>query len=438
MTLLEEKVLSHQIDGARQLAYTNGGILADWMGLGKTFTSILWVEYLNADKVLITAPKEVTSNLKTEVAKWTDRPIIDLRSLTKIKRDTLIEAIASLPRFIILINIEAWSRDKDLLSGLISLQLQCIIVDEAHHINNSRTSAFKGVRELAFAINKCPDCNAVVYPLYKCNRKDCTSGGGLNRFRWCLHCGHQQPLVTVRDCMCGCRLSKALKTARSVFGVLAMTGTPLLNKPADLWPLFHLVDNENFSSAAKYRDDYVQQLGGNRAVFRPGAHELLLKKIGNKFVQRSPKDAGISLPPQTIEVLEYDWDKIKYRKQYDAYKRLEEKFAIELEGELVPITEIVVQITRLRQMITWPMGIEIKDEYGFVTAACNIAQSQKLDIVTDKIREYLECGQRVVAFSHFRAPLRVLERRLGAASVVYDGSTPPSLREAIRADFAAH
>ncbi len=76
---LLEVALNHQTLAAKQLVSVKSGILADEMGLGKTLTSVLWLELLKASRLLVTAPKEVTSNLKEEIAKWTDRPIIDLR-----------------------------------------------------------------------------------------------------------------------------------------------------------------------------------------------------------------------------------------------------------------------------------------------------------------------------------------------------------------------
>lgn len=408
------------------------------MGLGKTLTSILWLEYLKAKRLLVTAPKEVTSNLKEEIAKWTDRPIIDLRGMTKPRRDVVIDTVRSLDTFIILINLEAWSRDYTLLAGLISLQLEGIVVDEAHHLNNTKTLAFKGIRELVYAVNKCPACEQPATPSYKCSRKGCSSGGVPNRFKYCMHCGFQQAFIYVADCICGYQVGKDLKNAVSLTGIITLTGTPVLNSPDDLWPLLYLTDSANFPSKKDFNDNYCEHIGGNRYIFKPGAQEKLVKKMGRRYVQRSRSDAGIVLPPQTIEVLEYDRDLKNYKGQWEAYDQIEQFFAIELENNVIPFTEVVVKLTRLRQMVTWPDGIQIRDDYGEVLGQVNIGKSQKLDIVYDKICEYLACGQRVVAFSHFTAPLRELQRRLGSSAVVYDGSTPIELRQRIRADFSEH
>lgn len=435
---LLERALSHQVKAAKQLAAVKSGILADDMGLGKTLTSILWLDYLKAKRLLVTAPKEVTSNLKEEIAKWTDRPVIDLRGMTKPRRDAIIEAVRSLDTFIILINLEAWSRDYTLLAGLISLQLEGIVVDEAHHLNNTKTLAFKGMRELVYAVNKCPSCAELAIPSYKCSRKGCSSGGLPNRFKYCMSCGFQQAFLYVEDCSCGYVVDKDLKNAVSLTGIITLTGTPVLNSPSDLWPLLYLTDAKNFPTKKDFTDNYCVHLGGNRYVFQPGAQEKLVRKMGRRYIQRSRKDAGIVLPPQTIEVLEYDRDLAKYPEQWKAYDQIERYFAIELESEVVPFTEVVVKLTRLRQMVTWPDGIQIRNESGEVSGQVHIGKSQKLDIVYDKICEYLACGQRVVAFSHFTAPLRELQRRLGSSAVVYDGSTPVALRERIRRDFASH
>lgn len=421
--------LHHQNDGAKILAVPRRGILADLMGLGKTCTACLWLTLIDANRTVVIAPKEVCRNLGEELGKWTDLPIIGLKDRPKAQRDVFLTSLMHVEKFIILINLEAWSRDKSVIERLLDLQVDALVIDEAHNINNLETSAFKGVRELAFGINKCPVCAALLKPKYKCSRANCGAGGRRNRFRFCMDCGHQQALLSLPECSCGTKPTTLLKRGSSVTGLLELTGTLIINGPTDAYPLVHLVDPMMFPTEKAYKDTYTER-HGTRRTFREGAQEQLIHALGSRYVARGYEDAGIELPPQTTEILEYDRDRANYKEQWEAYDFLEESFAMMLGEDVIPVTEIIVQITRLRQMVTWPKGINTPD------GSVNINRSQKLDIVESKINEYLKAQQRIVAFSQFKAPLHELARRLGDQAVVYDGSTPNNVRSRVREDFA--
>jgi SNF2 family DNA or RNA helicase len=422
--------LKHQLDGADTLAVPKRGILADHMGLGKTGTAVLLIHKIAASRSLVVGPKEVCRNLQEEIPKWTDLPVIGIKDRSRLERDIFLTSLNHLDRFVILMNLEAWSRDKEVILKLLDLQLDFVVVDEAHNINNTRTSAYKGLREITFAINKCPTCAALLKPTYRCQRNTCIPSES-NRFRYCLSCGHQQALISLPECSCGTRTTTLLKQGASVQGILHITGTPIINYPTDLFPLVHLVDPAMFPSEKSFKNSYTYVGQGNKRTYKEGAQEQIIRALGSRYVARSQEDAGIVLPPQTTEILEYDRDTTNYAEQWKAYDLLEEMFALSLGGQLVPVTEIIVQITRLRQMVTWPQGI-VTDE-----GTINVSKSQKLDIVESKINEYLRAQQRIIAFSQLTAPLHELQRRLGHQAVVYDGSTPTSLRERIRRDFGS-
>jgi SNF2 family DNA or RNA helicase len=437
----EGKAYPHQIEGAETLALSGKGILGDKMGLGKTLTSLIWLDKVNAKKTLLTGPKEITSNLRREVPKWTDRPVFDLRGYKKNQRETLFSLLEDFDEYICIINIESWRKDHSLIEKLIALQLDSIIVDEAHHLNNESTLNYKGLREIRFAVNTCPrpTCGALLKPRYTCRRSNCSNLDKRFLFRYCLSCGHIATRVVIPPCSeCGTPdAARKPWDARSVKNVLCMTATVVLNNPENLFPLLHLTDHERFTTARRYLDEYCKKHGTeNKYVWKDEGRERLARDIAPYYVARSLSDTGITLPPQSIEVREYDFDTTKYRDQWEAYKKIETEFRLELMGETLGITEVVTQLLRLRQMLVWPNGIELRDPVTKeVVDYVNIGASYKLDIVERLANEFLESGERIVVFSHFKAPLRELAKRLGSDSVVYDGSTSDTVRQDIRHDF---
>lgn len=415
----------HQIEGAEYFAEDGRGVLGDEMGLGKGLTSLIWLDKVGAKRILYVSIKEITSNLVREIPKWVNTPLFDLRGYKVHERETLFEILTDFEEMICVVNIEAWRVDKTFVEKLIALKFDAIVMDEAHHLNNGSNVSYKGVREIINAINQCHKCKRDVHPKYLCKRNNCVMQYERTQFRYCWECGQINTKIVIPPCAnCGADNNARPKLSRSIQYVLGMTGTILVNKPDDVFWVFHLIAPEDFLTIKRFKDEFCVLRNG-RWVWKEGAKENLARVISGYYLARTKKDAGVILPPQTITPYEYEFDRKNYREQWDAYQRLETEFYIELEDETVGVTEVVTQILRLRQMLVWPNSIP----------GVSISKSFKMDIAEKKLIELLEAGQRVVAFSHFREPLRELQRRLGDVSVVYDGSTPPKQRKAIKEEF---
>jgi SNF2 family DNA or RNA helicase len=432
------RLLGHQDSGANQLSEVGSGILADEMGLGKTRTSVETLVRAQVQRALFIAPKEIARNLHEEIRKWTRIPVLPLNARNIADRLIQIDTIGGFDRFICIANLESWRHTQTLIEALNQLRLDALVIDEAHHINNPETSAYRGARELRYGINQCPKCKATYSAEYLCTRKNCKLRGTYSRFHHCFGCGFPARRVGVPPCReCGFDVRTDLANASSVRFFLAMTGRPFVNSASDIWTMLHLVDRTDFPSKKDYVKQYCTTDPNGKHWFKPDGESALLTRLGPRFLRRSMKDAGIELPPQAIEVLEYDIDDKVYPEQYRVYRQIEQHYAMRLDDQTISIPEVITQIMRLRQAIIWPAGIVIRDpETKEIIAKCEVEESQKLDIVERLIRESLEENARIVCFSHFRSPLRELHRRLGDISVVYDGATTDAQRAAIRADFA--
>jgi SNF2 family DNA or RNA helicase len=396
------------------------------MGLGKGGTTFTWLKRIRAQRTLLTGPYEITSNLKQEIPKWLDdRPVIDLRGHKKDDRSTVYDLLSHFDSFICLLNLEGWRADTSIINRLVRLQFDSVIVDEAHNINNGRTLYYKGLREIVYAFNKCPRCTQLIRPTYTCNRKNCSLKGERFPNRWCYKCGNIAAKVTVPRCgICLYDPMKEPSKARSVQHFLAITGTPVQNHPQE-WFWLETLWNPNLTSKKAFLQEHCKVDGAGKHVWTDTGKRRLTRRTAPYYLARTRTDAGIVLPPQSVITREYEFDQKNYPEQWALYKRVEKQFKLDIATGTVGITEAVVQLLRLRQILVWPAGID----------GINIQKSFKLDLVTGLAEEFLDASQRLVVFSHFKEPLRELERRLGSQSVVYDGDTPQSLRETIRTDF---
>jgi SNF2 family DNA or RNA helicase len=382
----------HQRSGAKQLAVAGRGILGDKRGLGKTLTSMMWLDMLLVKKAIIFLPKETASAFRKQMPRWAShRPLFDMTSKPANEKNALLEILPLLEEYTLLVNVESWRRDPTFIPKLQGLGVQAVVIDEAHVMKDQGTYAFKGVRD-------------VVYPY------------------------EQDELNTVKN-------------------VLPMSGTLFLNYPDEMWPLLHLVDRHSWPTLRAFKDDYLIQDANGRWRFNEfnGAKETLLEQLGLRLVQRDRKAAGVVIPPQEVVMHELEFTAEKYPRQYDAYQKLEIKSAMLLsnmdEQKAIGVEGLAL-MTRLRQMITWPMGIELKDPMtGEVLFKCDINESVKMDAATRIISQLvLMEDERVVVFSQFKAPLKETYDRLtalGIRAVVLDGGTTDKTREAIKKDFDA-
>jgi len=396
------------------------------MGLGKGGTTFTWLKLIGAKRTFLTAPYEITSNLKAEIPKWIDdRPVIDLRGHKKEDRQTVFDLISNFDSFICLLNLEGWRADTSIITNLVKLQFDSVVIDEAHNINNGKTLSYKGLRELAYAINKCPRCGHLIEPLYTCNRKNCSEQGERFSNRWCFKCGQVAAKIKIPRCpSCYCDPTSNPDKARSVQHLLEITGTPVQNNPIE-WFWLESLWNPTLTSKNYFLKEHCYVNSQGKHVWTENGKKRLVRRTAPYYLARTRKDAGIILPPQSVITREYEFDKQNYAEQWNLYKRVENQFKLDMESGTVGITEAVVQLLRLRQILVWPAGID----------GVTIRKSFKLDLVTNLAGEFLDAGQRIVVFSHFKEPLRELQRRLGSTAVVYGGDTPQSLREAIRDDF---
>ena len=430
--------LAHQVHGAQSLAFSKRGFLGDSMGLGKTLTSLIWADMVKARKVLVLAPKETCRNFINEIRKWApDRRLFDLVAVNKMMRDVQTQVLSTVDpeQFLIVANIETWRKDPDFIKDIINLKMDCVIIDEAHSIKNRKSIAFKGISDIVYSHNKCSGCGGDDFWEKNIINSE-TSGWSPEPYWECKNCSvgsfNEQDICSVKY-------------------LLAMTGTPILNRPQELWPILFLINRKEYPAEKAFLRDfcYLNEFTG-RWYFKDGGISRLAKRVGKQFIMRDYSSAGVVIPEQHVHVYELDFNKETAPKQWAAYKLLAQKSWLQIsDKEVIPVSFRIVLLTRFRQMATWPEGIQIKDpDTGEVVYTCPVTESIKLDRAEELAKELIASGERVILFSKFKKPLQELHKRLNEfvledsiqvgkriSSVILDGDTPTNIRDAVRYDF---
>lgn len=462
-----EFALQHQIDGAKFLSIAKRGILADKMGLGKTLTSLIWADMLEIQKLLVIVPDDVASNFVNEIAHWAPhRTVIRVGKRNKAERDMIFNLL--LPRaaeYTVVINYSAWRKDKTILEKLADCRFEGVIMDEAHSIKNIRSAAFKGCRDIVMAENSCPNCRGRIQPVHDATaeRQDfmvCVGENNVIPSRMEI-----EKVDLTKSCLWSQNadringIKRDFGYLRSVENIITMTGTPILNKPTDIFAMLTLIDPVQYRSETDFIQNYCYRGYDNKITFRPGGMESLVKRLSGIYIGRDRKTAGVVLPKQEVQIHELEFDTQKYRDQHRVMRQLADQAMIMLSnGETLPIPAIIALITRQRQAVTWPAGIEVRDpDTGLVvfSVSDDVDESMKIDYIIERPQtsetgdwEGLGYevtgegdrinGERLVIFSQFKTSLRELEKRFKAAGVSvvrFDGDTPQDIRDQVKIDF---
>jgi SNF2 family DNA or RNA helicase len=423
----------YQIEGAIHLAVAKQGLLGDKRGLGKSLTSLIWADLIGASKVIFICPSDTMDNFIREIKLWTPhRHIIKLGKMSRAQRDFVLGPLKSVPEFSLIINYEAWRKDAELVNDLIALQADTLIYDEAQRAMTATTSVSKGILALRFGLNICPECSP-----------EGLSKPGLVTVDWKNEKVSSPVDKNYATCH-ACGYGAFITDFCSIKHVLPMTGTPIVNKPQELFPHVRAIDPKNFIDEKNYLRDFCQKGYDGRWHWQYKGEDRLVQIIGSRYVARDRKAAGVIIPPaQPIDhIISHDEFEEKYPKQFKAYEQVRKYAQLVLDpdqGITMAMMYTIVVLNRLRQVMAWPAGIVLKrkDDNGieYDYARLNVYESVKVDKAEELIKEITEEGEASLAFSMFKDPLYELEKRLGKRALAYTGDTPTYLKNEAQLDF---
>ncbi len=425
----DDAMLDHQWTGACFGASARRFILGDEPGLGKTRQVIAWADLVGAERVLCVVPREVCAQFAGEFEEYSDRVVVNLAGLSRAERHRQMDEAMS-EASVIVVNYEIGRQDKEIVEKLRQWQADAMIVDEAHTIKTTSTAAFKFIRDLVLADNECPYCGGYIEAV------KFTSKGRKVPLP-CPHCDNV-PLEAVEQL----DALDAVLVTKSVKSLALVTGTPLLNTPDDLYSLLHLVDPDLFPSLAQYRRQFCAlNHFEDKYEFRQGALRALHYLIEPVFIARTAEDAGVVIPTNRVHYVEFGHDRTAYPKQHKVMQQITVEAQIKLDsGEQFTIMHALALLTRKRQAVVYPAGIEIKDRNDEVVLKVDVEESMKMDVLVGNVLTMHDQGRRQVIFSQFTTAVHELARRLedhGLRVATLTGDTPNAEAEEIKSNFYA-
>lgn len=321
------------------------GICADEMGLGKTLQMIA-LAMLKGWRVLIVCPASLKINWLREISKFTDEKVFELQGETPSDYD-MVYLIKQKPRFVVV--------NYDIIGGSVK-------IDKSHR------------DEYGYLHQKIETKLPWVEVLNLCN------------FDLCVY--DEAHYIKNKD-------SQRSVAARQLKAkhIIGLTGTPILNRPGEFWPMLHILDPKTFPA----HDTFVRQytIDGRQAK---NVDELrtLLKPL---MIRRLKKDVVKELPPIN-RINDYHELTPKAKKLYEKvlagiYTVLAEWDASRA-GNQEAVANILVKIMRLKQIVAIDM------------IPSTVEKAKEINDSTNK---------KVLIFSQFKPVCYGINKLLGAESV---------------------
>lgn len=187
--------------------------------------------------------------------------------------------------------------------------------------------------------------------------------------------------------------------------VFLLTGSPVLNRPNELWSLLHRCDPARFSSYWSFVNRYCVFGGFKNKQIIGTKNKQELRGILSEYMIRRLKSDVLDLPEkQYIPV----WVELHptQRKVYDEINR-DLKLTIPDQPDPLEIENILVKMTKLKQVAATPATVGLADE------------SSKLDRAIEMCQEFClgENPEHVVIFTQFRGVQEAMRVRLHNAGI---------------------
>jgi len=205
---------------------------------------------------------------------------------------------------------------------------------------------------------------------------------------------------------------------------LALTGTPLENRPLDLWSIASFVCPGYLGT----RKDFTGRF--DHPELPPERRRLLAARLRPILLRRLKTEVARDLPDRIEERLDCDLtagQRKLYLAELTRSRKLVEQLASEPDGLRRNRITILAALTRLRQICCHPALVGGKAELG----------SGKLAALLELLEPLLAEGHKVLLFSQFVACLKILAHELAARDIAHHMLTGETVaRERVLQAFA--
>ena len=191
--------------------------------------------------------------------------------------------------------------------------------------------------------------------------------------------------------------TKALLKVKSCPYKIIATGTPIMNKHLDLYPLMFWLDKE-YGNFYSFRNKYCIMGGFNNKEVKGNKNGQELNQRLSKFMLRRKKEDVLDLPEKII-IDEYLDMELKQSVLYDKVKKIAQSEMMAQKGNKVALMALLLNLRKVTCHPNW-----IDDSY---------TDSVKFERIHQLMHEITENEKKAIIFSNWSTPILKLKEELG-------------------------
>ncbi|MFH1258306.1 MAG: DEAD/DEAH box helicase [Elusimicrobiota bacterium] len=203
---------------------------------------------------------------------------------------------------------------------------------------------------------------------------------------------------------------------------LSLTGTPLENNTMELWSQMDFLNPGLLGTLNDFKKKFTKPI----EIYRDKEATENLKKMIFPFILRRKKETVLKDLPSKSEIILYSEMEEAQQKVYQHYRQyFQERIAGKIEQDGIEKSAIAIftALLKLRQLALFP---RLADKKLQVVPSC------KFENLKNLIEEILEEDHKILVFSQFIEPLKIIEKFILEKKFNYcyiDGSSSPQQRK---------
>lgn len=365
-------------DGLEYLPYQKAGIvyalgrkgtlIADEMGLGKTIQALGVVNNdREVDTVLVLCPASLRLNWKRECDRW----------LTTPRKAYVVDSPKAIPADAKLVICNYDRLKGDVLKSLMSRRWDALIVDEAHYLKNPKAKRTKTVfgidakwtKDRGQWVQKTPRTNGIIDQIER--------------------------------------------------RVMLLTGTPILNRPIETFPLLHALDPKAWKSAFRFAKTYCNAVQNRYGWDFNGVNKSKLPELQERLrssimVRRLKRDVLTELPEKRrqVVILPPNGGSAAVKAEQKAFAAHQAAIA-QLEED-VTLAQISGDDAAYKAAVE-ALNSQIRHAFTEIAAARKRVALAKVDKVVEHVENMLDSGiEKILVWAHHHEVTDKIVAGLGA------------------------
>lgn len=213
------------------------------------------------------------------------------------------------------------------------------------------------------------------------------------------------------------RSKAVIKICKATKHIIALSGTPIINRPIEFFNSIKIIEPHLFPSRWKFAHEFCGAKHNgfgwafNGATNTDKLHKLLTDTI---MIRKKKEDVLKDLPPKTRSIIPLEINNFKQYKfaEADIISWIRENEGKE-KAEKASQAEVLVSFEKLKQLAT----------------------NGKIKQCINWIEDFLESDQKLIIFATHKNTINSLMSHFGNIAVKLDGSTPANARQFVVDEF---